>query len=695
MVTGSGSLRFRSNDRHPMERLPQSDSRMENTRQDEASAVAKLRTRLERLRVELERREGELAEVCAEKARLELVLEAFEVAFAELDPELCYVHVNEQGARLAGHGREELLGVSLLELFPELKGETLHRALVEGLKEGASARFEQYLRPRKRWFEGRVTPVPGGVLLVGIDITERKRGERALREATERFELAARAVRSVIYDWDYRTHHIQRTEGLFDLVGYRPEESEPTPEWWNARVHPEDLERLAADVEDILANRERFVLEYRLRHRDGHYVDVWDHGVVVRNRKGEIVRIVGNSINVTSRKRAEEELNRAKEAAEEANRVKDRFLATLSHELRTPLTPVLAVASALEQDGRLAPIHPQLAMIRRNVELEARLIDDLLDLTRIARGWLEVQAEWVDVRRVVEQTAEACWSQDASPGRSSLVRELDAADHRVWADPSRLTQVLWNLLNNAVKFTPPGGTVTVRTRLEEGGRWLVLEVADTGIGIEPERLEQVFDAFEQGEIGASRRYGGLGLGLSISQAIVQRHGGTLRADSEGLGRGSTFTLRLPVAPPRSEPASPPATEAGAEPAAAAGLDVLLVEDHRDTAEAMAALLELLGHRVTVAHCAAEARAAAEGREGGFDLLLSDLGLPDGSGHDLMRELASKYGVRGIALSGYGTEEDLERSRRAGFERHLTKPVNLDDLSSALRQVVPRRGESRW
>jgi signal transduction histidine kinase/ActR/RegA family two-component response regulator len=401
------------------------------------------------------------------------------------------------------------------------------------------------------------------------------------------------------------------------------------------------------------------------------------------------------------RRQAEEErarlLAREREAraeAEAANEAKDRFLATLSHELRTPLTPVLAIASGLAADELIPPgARRQLETILRNVELEARLIDDLLDLTRIARGKLDLRQEVTDLRKVVEHTIEISCAREVAAGRLRVVTELAAEDHRLWADPSRLTQVLWNLLNNAVKFTPAGGTITVRSALEP--ERLVLQVSDTGAGLDPEAMPYIFNAFEQGRIRGPRRTGGLGLGLAISKAIAEMHGGTLSAASEGHGHGATFTLVLPRGRDLPAAAEAPRTEGESEDlkSAVPSLRILLVEDHADTAEAMAELLRLLGHEVTVAGDVATALAAGEAAasRGALDLLVSDLGLPDGSGLDVMRALA-RFGVPGIALSGYGMEEDVRRSHEAGFSRHLTKPVGLPALESAISRL-PRQGKT--
>ncbi|HWM89999.1 MAG TPA: ATP-binding protein [Thermoanaerobaculia bacterium] len=392
--------------------------------------------------------------------------------------------------------------------------------------------------------------------------------------------------------------------------------------------------------------------------------------------------------DLTEQKRSEH-LEQAWAASEAMNLAKDRFLAMLSHELRTPLTPVLAVISSLEADGRL-PSHlaREIAMVRRNVELEARLIDDLLDLTRVSSGKIQLAQQDVDLHEVIGHVVQTSCAGELSTGRRNVELDLAAEDHHLWGDAPRLTQVFWNLLNNAVKFTPEGGTIAVRSRHEPA--WITVEVSDTGVGIDPEVLPRIFDAFEQGEESVTRRYGGLGLGLAISKAIVELHGGSIAVRSEGRDRGTTFSVQLPVGPWRAETLSA-AAEAAEPRSVSARLRVLLVEDHSDTAAALAELMRLHGHEVRVAGTLAQALAAAE--QGGLDLVVSDLGLPDGNGQDLMRQLAQRFGLRGIALSGYGMEEDLRRSREAGFELHLTKPVNLEALETAIQRVAAGNGSA--
>jgi len=396
-----------------------------------------------------------------------------------------------------------------------------------------------------------------------------------------------------------------------------------------------------------------------------------------------------------ARARAETDLRSARDQAERASRAKDDFLASLSHELRTPLTPVLVTAAALREDERLsAEVRAQLGMMERNIALEARLIDDLLDLTTISRGRLKLRKQRCDVHSLIALALEIVQPEAAAKG-IRIEPTFAAAHSGLSVDPARFQQVMWNLLRNAVKFTPPGGRIALSTReeAEPGGRiWLRIEVTDSGIGIDAALLNRIFLPFDQGALTGDHRFGGMGLGLAIARAVVDLHGGRITARSAGVNHGATFVVELPgaAAPPREDetPASPPGAEM-AKPAALAPLRLLLVEDHESTLQALLRLLRRDGHQVAAAATAQAARAAAA--HGSFDLVISDLGLPDGSGIELMGELRKIYGLRGIALSGYGMEGDLVRSRAVGFVAHLVKPVNIGELRKALTEIVAGGG----
>jgi PAS domain S-box-containing protein len=459
-----------------------------------------------------------------------------------------------------------------------------------------------------------------------------------------------------------------------------------------------------AEAEQRLERRKLGIGEWFDKHVDFHFLrkdrtDFW--GLVtttpILNDDGRFQGAMGMVTDVTERKRAEHEreqlLAREREAraeAQAANLAKDQFLAVLSHELRTPLMPVLVSVTALLDDPETpASLRPVLELTRRNVELEARLIDDLLDVTRISRGKLQLHREAVDAHALIHQAIEICRDEIGSGGLR-LELDLAASEHVVDADPARLQQVYWNLIKNAVKFTPVGGRLSICSRNEENGssnscgKRLLVEVSDTGVGIEPELLPKIFYAFEQGESSMVRRFGGLGLGLAISRSVAEAHGGRLTALSAGKDQGATFLLELetvnaPLPPARAQP--PAAYVTGSLPT----LRILLAEDNEDTLRVMARLLRQRGHLVATANTLNAALKIAMIES--FDLVVSDIGLPDGSGLELMRQLRARYDVKGIALSGFGMEEDIRKSQEAGFTAHMIKPVDARQLDEMIHRLA--------
>ena len=369
-----------------------------------------------------------------------------------------------------------------------------------------------------------------------------------------------------------------------------------------------------------------------------------------------------------------------------ANTAKDQFLALLSHELRNPLSPVIAMVAELEaRSSTKTDLRQPLAVIRRNVELEARLIDDLLDVTRIAKGKLQLSFEVTSVHETLERAYEICHADIVKKNLRFEFR-LKAEHKFVNGDPARLQQVFWNLIKNAVKFTPAGGTIVVESSNPSEER-IAIRTTDSGIGIDPLKIDKVFNAFEQGQSSITRKFGGLGLGLAISKAMVRAHGGTISVESAGLGKGATFTVLLNTVPAPVETKTNPLPELSndvEEPRASKG-HLLVVDDHQDTCIGMKMLLERRGYRITVAHTADQAFEKAQAEK--FDLLISDIGLPDRSGYELMEQLRATNSLPGIALSGFGTENDITKARAAGFSEHLTKPINFDRLDEAIRSVL--------
>ena len=372
----------------------------------------------------------------------------------------------------------------------------------------------------------------------------------------------------------------------------------------------------------------------------------------------------------------------AKEAAVRANAAKDEFLAMLSHELRTPLTPVLFTVSALQREPGLPPeVMQSLGVVERNILLEARLIDDLLDLTQIASGRLAPTRAPVDLHACVCGAIETC--RNAFENRGVTVRtSLEASRPVVLGEHSRLSQVLWNLLKNAVKFSRPAGTVEVVTR--EVGGLITVEVRDRGVGIDPDALETIFGAFGSKAPQPGAR--NLGLGLAISRAIVEAHGGDIRAFSDGPNQGAIFRITLPLGTASDTVVGEgTSTESSSAGSGGGGRRVLLIEDHEDTRRSLNRALRKRGYEVTGASNAATA--VEEFRDRAFDLVICDLGLPDGTGWETLEQLKSIRPVRAIAMSGYGMQQDLDKSRAAGFSAHLTKPVNIQRLEAALDEAL--------
>ena len=532
-------------------------------------------------------------------------------------------------------------------------------------------------------------------LVLGVSICERRRfeaerrdAERLVRESEQRYRAIAEAVDPVLWtsDAEGRTTYVNpQYEQKFGPVVDAAGESR-----WEELLHPADRAAVIGVREAARVAGAPYRLEYRMRTTDGAYRWMLARVVPVRDASGAVASWFGAAADIEDLKRAEAELRRAKEEAEFANRAKDRFLAALSHELRTPLTPVLAFSSALESDPGLPPeAKRRIEIVRRNAELEARLIDDLLDLTRITTGKLRVQVRPVRLAEAVADVCEICGPEAAVKGVRLEVGAVPPETF-VRADPGRVRQVLWNLLQNAIKFTPPGGGVAVRYASGPDGR-VAVEVQDSGVGIAAADLARIFRPFEQAGATAS----GLGLGLAISAALVDAHQGTLTAASDGPGTGATFRMELPVAEETEPSREAAAWIPSAAPPTLRPRRVLVVEDHADTLTAAAALLTELGCEVTAARSMRDALLAADRQP--FDLVLSDLGLADGSGLDLMRRLRELHGLSGIAVTGYGMEEDVRRSRDAGFVDHLVKPITFQRLKQAVDAFFaagPTRREER-
>ncbi|HTW87037.1 MAG TPA: CHASE3 domain-containing protein [Candidatus Binataceae bacterium] len=424
-----------------------------------------------------------------------------------------------------------------------------------------------------------------------------------------------------------------------------------------------------------------------LIRRDGSEIPIDDSGAPIKEPDGTIHGVALIFRDFSEHKAAERKLIEANHALEAANQAKDQFLAALSHELRTPLTPVLATLTSWEASDELpGSFLADIQMLRRNIDLEARLIDDLLDLNRIVKGKLSLNLELVDAHELVKSVV-TMFQSEINAKQLNVSIELKAARHYVKADSARLHQVFGNILNNATKFTERHGHISIVSKDDTEGR-IILKLKDDGIGMSPKEMDRLFQPFEQGA-DISNRYGGLGLGMAISRALVELHAGVITAESEGPGHGAEFTVTLPSIH-ASTMKLPTMTGSGLSARAdLRGIRILLIEDHKDSAEVISHLLRNKGYFVEACATVTEALKIANERE--FNLVLSDIGLPDGTGIDLIRRLRQRSSIPAVALTGFGMDEDIHRYKEAGFDAHLTKPVNFQKLEMLIHQFFSENG----
>jgi PAS domain S-box-containing protein len=549
-------------------------------------------------------------------------------------------------------------------------------------RDGTETAIEDSAAPIKDR-EGRVI----GVVMVFQDATERRRHQEALRESEARFRQMVESIPQLAWMAHPNGNIFWYNRRWYDYTGTVPEQMEGGG--WRSVHDPAVLPTVEIRWRAAIDSGEPFDMVFPLKGADGMFRPFLTRIMPLKDEQGRVVRWFGTNTDITESQELEAALLAAKDEAEHANKAKDRFLAVLSHELRTPLNPILLAASSmLERTPDPEEVRTTLEMIRQNVMLQSRLIDDLLDVMRIVRGKMPLHWEVIDGHSLIRQAIQICQSEIFGK-ELRLEMDLMANEYYLNADPMRFQQVIWNIVKNAVKFTPSGGLITIRSRNEDGGgiENLVIEVSDTGIGIEPDILPLIFDPFQQGETKITRKFGGLGLGLAICRGIVESHGGTLTAESPGEGRGTTFRITLKTIPsPAPTNGAPTGGEPTETPAALSSLKLLIVEDEPATLRLMARLLKGLGHEVMTANTIAAALAEVEA--GGFDLIVSDIGLPDGSGLELMRRVVALWGpVPAIALTGYGMDEDIQRSREAGFRAHLTKPIDFMKLEAMIRRVT--------
>ena len=529
------------------------------------------------------------------------------------------------------------------------------------------------------WYLTRAVPhrdASGAIRLwygTSTDIHQLKTVESALRDKRERLDAALVASKTGTFRWDIKHDVVEWDDNLYRLCGLEPDGRVRTTADVLALIHPDDRGMIATGIDRIEREGLDFLHEFRVTWPDGTTHWLSHRSAIHHDELGVPSYSIGACTDITTRKSAELTLQDAKNESERASAAKDRFLAILSHELRTPLNPVKMVLDMLTVDDQLSDeTRSLLDTARRNVDVQARLIDDLLDLTRIASGKLRVDRAELRLHDVIRNVIDICCTEIEKKHLTVTFDALAESD-RLMADPARLRQVFWNLVRNAAKFARDGGTISITT--SSASERVRVEVKDDGVGIDPQRVHQIFEPFAQ-EINDRRE--GLGLGLAISRSIVELHGGYIRAHSDGVGKGTTVVVELPV---RGVPE--PVSRSGGE----SGLRVLLVETDVKLREAIAMWLEARGYLVRQAWSAEEALRIADVFHP--HVLVSDQNLPMMSGTDLVRALKRRYSIHAIAISASGNASDITNTLSAGFASYLIKPLDLDRLFAEISEYARR------
>ncbi|KQY50373.1 hypothetical protein ASD14_11670 [Lysobacter sp. Root494] len=601
-------------------------------------------------------------------------------------PEHRFEIANEACTRLVGE--RDLVGRTVREVMPDVAGQGYLELLDNAYRSGEAFvgrrmavhvsrsgnhredRYVDFVFQPIRGTDGAVT----GIFIQGSDVTEQERLEVQLRESEAKFRTITDAMPQIVWSTLPDGFHDYFNRGWYEFTGVP--EGTTYGNAWSGLLHPADMGRSWQLWQHSLATGEPYEVEYRLRHRSGEYRWVLGRALPLRDQ-GNITRWMGTCTDIHERVIAREMLQR------EAQR-KDEFLAMLAHELRNPLAPIRAAASVLPAAAGDAERTAQLAdVIERQVAHMTRLVDDLLDVSRVTRGLAKLDLEPDDLKSIVTGAVEQVRPL-IEKRRHTLATWMVPAPVPVRADRTRLVQVFANLLNNAAKYTPDGGHIELRVDIHDGEA--VVGVRDNGTGIDAQLLPHVFDLFSQGARDADRSQGGLGIGLALARSITQLHGGQIVGLSNGRGQGSEFIVRLPMAKPATDA---PATAISTQPAPRgnSGCSVVVVDDNVDAARTIALALEIAGHEVSVCHTATAAFAMAA--HGPASVYIIDIGLPDMPGYDLAQQLRRHPGTAHatlIALTGYGRPEDRERSKEAGFDRHLVKPVDVGELTDLMDAI---------
>lgn len=641
----------------------------------------------------LRRRVDELEEAGAVERRevkYRQLIDLTDTGFCILDAEGRVLDANAEYVRLSGHWRlEEILGRRLYEWTADSEGEATLRAVQRCLEEGVLRGFETSNRTQS----GELIPVElnatavrsesgDRILSLWRDISARKQAEQALRLSEQKYRTIVEMSTEWIWELDLSGRHTFSNPAGSQLLGYRLEELSGMG---LELIHPEDAPKVKTELPRLIEQKKGWRgWVVRWRHRDGTYRYLESNATPLIDAQGRLVAYLGADRDITERKKVEEEMRRADQR-------KTEFLAMLSHELRNPLTPIrnsLYILQRAPPGGEQA--QRAQAVIARQVDHLSRLVDDLLDVTRINRGLVQLRREHIELNELAHRTVEDHRSLFFDAG---IELETVPSPRELWVygDRTRLSQVIGNLLQNAAKFTPAGGKTSLSVELDASRSEAVLTVRDTGSGIPRELMPRLFEGFAQADRTLDRSKGGLGLGLALVKHLIEMHGGSVSAQSEGPGRGAAFTVRLALeAPVAREPRLSQKDQGAVIPRR-----VLVIEDNADAAESLREVLELEGHSVAVSPDAPSGLAKA--RAFRPEVVFCDIGLPGMDGHEVARvmrgdpELAH---ITLVALTGYAHPEDVARAKQAGFDEHLAKPPDLRALERILTQAQSLRRQAR-
>lgn len=527
-----------------------------------------------------------------------------------------------------------------------------------------------------------------------VTLLERQRDEsrEELREREQQLQLALTAGGMGTWEWDVATDKVYWDATQCALFGLDQRKAVLTTAEFYAHIHPDDLPELQRRMAEMWARKSEYEAEFRVLRPDGSVRWLAGRGGAVWDEAGQPVQVLGINFDITEHKRTEQEreelLSReqhARQQAETANRLKDEFLATLSHELRNPLNAIVVSAEIIlgnAEAQQSVAIKPAAHTIHRSAQAQAQLVSDLLDLSRLQTGKLALNRQVMAIAPAIND-AVGTVRADADAKGIKLTVDLSAEPLLIEADPVRVQQIVWNLLNNAVKFTPDGGHIHVK--LQRTGKQAELIVTDNGQGIEPGFLPHVFEMFRQADASTTRRHGGMGIGLALVRQLTELHGGSIEACSDGVGHGAAFTVHLPLhVARRAAPPKPSARDA----ATLSGLRLLVVDDAEETADMMRVLLQMNGATVEAVTSGNQALELAAAQD--FDLILSDISMPEMDGYELLRALRAQpktADIPAIALTGFGQSEDIKQAYDAGFVSHLTKPINLSELIKVARAAA--------